>query len=343
MIIMASVSDLIKIVTTGATEALDVHASWIDDNAGTITPGRTNTAIAAAGTNTVVGSPAASTFRNVKAMTIANKNVSASIVVTVQHYDGTTTVNLITYTILAGETLMYFDTDGWVVMDASGGIKTAAAAGRLLAKSVLTSSTTFTTGPQTTMLRVRMVGGGGGGGGATSNAGNISCAGGGSSGGYAEKTFTVSPNTAYTYQIGAGGAGGINGANAGNQGTNTFFVVGATNVVANGGPGGAAAPAAGAPTTRLGGALPSQSTGGDVLGSGMAGGAGQSFNLTSGVQGSGGTSALGGGAQGIVAVNGNGAAGVNYGSGGAGGSTVGAANQNGGAGANGVIIVEEYS
>lgn len=346
MIILASTSDIIQVNTTTGAD-IDVHASWVDADLTTsppgITPGRTNTAILTATTPTVVAAPGASTTRrNVKSMMIHNKDAATSNTVTVQHYDGTTTVILCIYTLLANETLMYFSADGWFVMDAAGGIKRSAYTGQFLGTTVLTSGTSFTTTAKTNTIKVRLIGGGGAGGGATSNASNISAAGGGASGGYAEKTFTVTPNTAYTYQIGAAGAGGINGANAGNQGTNTFFVVGATNVVANGGPGGAAAPAAGATTTRLGGARPSQSTSGDLNGSGIAGGNGFSVSVTIAWSGFGADGPFGGGGP-SVNTNGNGAAATNFGAGGAGALTVGAANATGGAGSQGVIVVEEFT
>ena len=43
MILLTSTSDKIRL-TTGSAGAIDVHASYVDDNSGTITPGRTNTA-----------------------------------------------------------------------------------------------------------------------------------------------------------------------------------------------------------------------------------------------------------------------------------------------------------
>lgn len=341
MIILSS-TDSIQIVTATGGDC-DVVASWIDDLAGVITPGRTVTAITTA-TTTVncVPAPASSTYRNVKSLMIQNKDGALSQTVTVQMLVTATAYNLIIATLQINETLMYFDQDGWVIMDASGGIKTAAATGRFIRTTVLTTAVSFTTSAATNTLRVRMVGAGGGGGGATSNASNISAAGGGASGGYAEKTFTVTPSTAYTYQIGAGGPGGINGANAGNNGTNTFFVVGATNVVANGGPGGAAAPAAGANVLRQGGALPAQSTSGDLNAAGETGGFGYSITTTTALSGCGGSSLFGGGGLATNA-NGNGAAAVNFGSGGAGALTVGAANATGGLGSIGVIIVDEFT
>ena len=78
MLLLTSTSDLVKVVT-GSAGTINVRADFVDDNAGTITPGRTNTAtISSATTTTVVGSPASSTQRNVKALFIFNNDASVS-------------------------------------------------------------------------------------------------------------------------------------------------------------------------------------------------------------------------------------------------------------------------
>jgi hypothetical protein len=204
-------------------------------------------------------------------------------------------------------------------------------AGRYLGSTILTSGTSFTTGASTNKIRVRVVGGGGGGGGA-----NNAAASGGAAGGYAEKTFSVSPSTAYSYAIGAAGSGGSAGANNGTAGGNTTFTVSGTTVTANGGPAGLGAGASG---VFLGGAAPAVSTSGDVNGSGEPGG--WSFNDgTQSVSGSGGSSIFGGGGN-ARKTDGAGNAGVGHGSGGAGAWSP--TTKAGGAGTAGMIIVEEYS
>src|SRR4029077_1482571 len=103
----------------------DVHASWLDNLSGAITPGRTNTAsITSATTTTIVGSPAASTQRNVKTITIRNRHASISQDVTVKHTDGTNNLELIKVTLAAGEALTYADAQGWVHFLPSGAVKT---------------------------------------------------------------------------------------------------------------------------------------------------------------------------------------------------------------------------
>ncbi|GEM_PF-3853222 len=126
MLLLTGTTDLVQVVTNAAV-TVDVHASWVDNAAGTITPGRTNTAIATAATTTVVGSPAASTQRNLQSLIICNKHASSAVGVTINHTDGTTVVQLYKLNLGAGETLIYLDGVGWAAYTALGGFKQATA------------------------------------------------------------------------------------------------------------------------------------------------------------------------------------------------------------------------
>lgn len=122
MLLLTSTSDIIRVVTSAVAD-IRVHASWLDNASGTITPGRTNTAsIATATTTTVVAAPAASTQRNVKHLNIENNHASASSQVTVEHFDGTTAEPLMGVTLLAGETLVFNAEGTWEHHDAQGGV-----------------------------------------------------------------------------------------------------------------------------------------------------------------------------------------------------------------------------
>src|SRR6266705_3871909 len=175
MILLTSTSDLIQVVTTPAVTSITVHASWLDNASGTITPGRTNTVpITGATTTTVLASPGSSTQRNLKSLIIFNTHASSSCTITVQHTDGSNVETLFKYTLLAGETIQYYDTLGFQVIDASGGLKLSPATGRYLKTTIVTNTatTTFTTGTQTGNAFVTVVGGGGGGAGVAGNSGN---------------------------------------------------------------------------------------------------------------------------------------------------------------------------
>jgi hypothetical protein len=124
VLLLTSTSDKLQVVTSAAVTT-DVHASWVDYSAGTITPGRTNSAIATATTNDVVAAPAASTQRNIKHLSVRNKHASTSQDVTVKHTDGTTVVELFKCTLAAGEELVFNDGTGFMVFTAVGALKTA--------------------------------------------------------------------------------------------------------------------------------------------------------------------------------------------------------------------------
>jgi len=124
MLILSSTTDLIQVITGGAG-TIDVHASWMDNNAGTVIPGRTNTAITTATTTTVVPSPAAATQRNLKTLHIANRGGSA-IDITVQHTDGSTVSQLHKVSLAGNVTLQYVDEIGFVATAGATPVVTAA-------------------------------------------------------------------------------------------------------------------------------------------------------------------------------------------------------------------------
>lgn len=106
MTILASTSDILRVVTT-STAALGCVASFADSDG---TAARTDTAISSATTTTVVASPSSGKQRNVLGLEFRNTG-AADQGVTVQHYDGSTAVNLAALTLSPNETL---------VMDANG-------------------------------------------------------------------------------------------------------------------------------------------------------------------------------------------------------------------------------
>ena len=119
MIILASTSDLIRVVTSHAAQ-VEVHASFVDLSGTTVTPGRTNTLITTAATTTVIASPAVSTARNVKHLNITNDHASQSCIVTVEHSDGTTIIELMSFTLLPGENMIFNEEGRWAHRDAQG-------------------------------------------------------------------------------------------------------------------------------------------------------------------------------------------------------------------------------
>jgi len=123
--ILAGITDIIEIVTASAV-TVDVQASWADNTPTTFTPGRTNTAITTATTTTIVGSPIVDTQRSVRSLKIRNKHASSSNVITIRHFDGTTTVDVFKDDLLAGEVILYDGQGNFTVVDAMGNTKVTA-------------------------------------------------------------------------------------------------------------------------------------------------------------------------------------------------------------------------
>ena len=121
MLLLTSTSDIVRVVTGTGVSTVTVHASWVDNASGTITPGRTNTNITGAGTTTVVAAPGSSTQRNVRSLYVTNNNATTSTQVTVQHFDGTTSTDLMGVTLLPGENLILDAEGGWHHHDSQGG------------------------------------------------------------------------------------------------------------------------------------------------------------------------------------------------------------------------------
>jgi microcystin-dependent protein len=141
MLLLTSTTDALQIVTSAAA-ALSVHASWVDTNTstGAVTPGRTNSSIAAAATTSVAGSPASGVQRNVKTLHIRNNDASLVDNITVQHTDGTNVAQLYKRAMNPGDILEYTDQAGfgsptstsWTTGDVKTTFKAAADPGWVL-------------------------------------------------------------------------------------------------------------------------------------------------------------------------------------------------------------------
>ena len=215
--------------------------------------------------------------------------------------------------------------------------------GSFIQSNVLTSGTTFTTSAFTNTIKVRVQAAGGGSGGANTAAVSASAGAGGSAGGYAEKTFAVTPSTGYTYAIGTGGIAGVAAGGTGGTGGNSTFTVGGTTVTANGGIGGVGMAGGTIVAFSLGGASPAISTNGDVNSGGAPGSPGIRSTGILAMSGNGGSCLFGAGGIGLV-TQGVGTAGIGFGCGAAGACCEnGGAAVAGAAGQPGIIIVDEYT
>jgi len=207
MIYLASTSDKLQVVTSSAN-AVHVHATFMDLSGTTVTPGLTNTSIAAATTTDVVASPGASTTRKIKFLSVFNDHATAAQDIVVRHTDGTTAVDLWAGSVAAQTGVTFDEVSGWKASSPfpPADIQTFDAPGGDWIKP---------TGARAGLTLVRLWGGGGGGGGGASLA-TASAAKGGSGGGGAgciSRIFLTDelPDTLRVI-IGFGGAGGLGGA-----------------------------------------------------------------------------------------------------------------------------------
>lgn len=127
MILLTTTSDKIQVVTNAAA-AVKCHASYVDyASPSTVTPGKSQPAsITSATTTDLVGSPAGSTTRNAKFISVRNDHASVSVLVTIQHTDGTNVTPLWAGTLLPGESVNLNEGTGWQYVDAGGNPKLAA-------------------------------------------------------------------------------------------------------------------------------------------------------------------------------------------------------------------------
>lgn len=121
MLLLFATTDKVQVVTSAAV-TVDVHASYMDMSQADppvvkgSSSSRLNTPITTAATTDVVAAPAASTTRNVKAMTIRNKHATSPVDITVQYNQNATIIEIVKVTLLAGETLEFVEGTGWYVI-----------------------------------------------------------------------------------------------------------------------------------------------------------------------------------------------------------------------------------
>lgn len=138
MLLLASTSDILQLIT-GSAGKIDVHVSWVDNLAGAITPGRTNSIATTATTTNIVAAPAASTVRNVKTINLRNAHASNANQITIQHTDGATIATLFRCNLAASEVLSYVEGYGWDIYAADGSLKLQSA--RMLYKNLVANAT----------------------------------------------------------------------------------------------------------------------------------------------------------------------------------------------------------
>jgi hypothetical protein len=219
------------------------------------------------------------------------------------------------------------------------------AAGTYLGTQVFTANGTYTSSAGAGFVRVRMCGGGGSGASVPSTpSGEAASGSGGDGGAYLEGVYATSTLASQAVTVGQGGAQPGNGANNGNNGTASTI---GSILTAPGGAGGNTMSAASGNGFTVAGTTPTVSTGGNVINGGTTPG-GAAIIFGSGgpsLSGAGGSSPFGGSSA--RARDGNsvdGFPGVGPGAGGGGANSFnGQTAQNGGAGMNGIVLIDEFT
>lgn len=123
--ILDTTSKTIEVILGGAitTNQLEIIADWVDTaNGSTFAPGGTSLLTNGGTAVTVVGSPGASTQRQVKSLTVYNADTVAQTVI-VRMFDGTNRRRHIVMILGIGELLLYTPEGGWRAMDTLGNLK----------------------------------------------------------------------------------------------------------------------------------------------------------------------------------------------------------------------------
>lgn len=121
MIILSDTTHTLE-VTTSTTSKIDYVASFADITTTAFTPGAAQAAINSIATTTMVSAPAASTQRQIKAVTIRNSGTNPNSVVVQKRVSGTAYA-VFSASLAAGECIQYQDASGWQVFDSSGRVR----------------------------------------------------------------------------------------------------------------------------------------------------------------------------------------------------------------------------
>lgn len=121
MLLLNTSSTIVRLVTSAAVTSITVDVDYVDNNAGTITPGGGVIApITTATTTTIVAAPGSGVQRNVKSIRITNNSSGSATQATVQKFDGTNAADLMGVALLAGENLIMDEEGNWHHHDANG-------------------------------------------------------------------------------------------------------------------------------------------------------------------------------------------------------------------------------
>lgn len=115
MLLLTGTTDQLFVITLVGSADVEVHASYVDNDAGTLTPGRTNTAsITTATTTEVVAAVGASKQRAIGFLSVRNNHASQTELVAIIHSDGTNIFIVLLAVLLAGEVVTLDANGRWI-------------------------------------------------------------------------------------------------------------------------------------------------------------------------------------------------------------------------------------
>ena len=120
MILLTATTHILE-VQTSSTALINWQSSWVDITSTTFVPDSTQGIIASATTTTVVSAPAASTQRQLKALSIFNNGTIANVITIKKDVSGTEYI-VAKFTLLAGYFIEYTEVDGFKLKDNAGRI-----------------------------------------------------------------------------------------------------------------------------------------------------------------------------------------------------------------------------
>lgn len=121
MILLTATTHALELQTSSSSST-DWTCSYVDMDASATTPGSAQGNVASATTTIIAAAPAASTQRQIKHVSVVNKNTSSQTITIKKDVSGTE-YTLFRATLASNEAAQYVDGDGWVTFDASGRAK----------------------------------------------------------------------------------------------------------------------------------------------------------------------------------------------------------------------------
>jgi hypothetical protein len=123
MILLKATTEILEITTSSAA-AIDYSVSYADITTSTFSPSTSEGKISSATDTTILSAPSASTQRQVKLITITNRDAAVDNTILVKKDISGTEYHLTpVIDLLAGETMQYSDVSGWTYYSVTGAVK----------------------------------------------------------------------------------------------------------------------------------------------------------------------------------------------------------------------------